>query len=736
MFTANSVLNTNEIEKKGRSSIFKYLPIAFVLVAGIAVSIVGKNLLDYKTESDRQAEFDKSVSSVMSRMENSLGEQEQTLTNLNELFKASVQVVRDVFELYSTVPAKSNPSILSIAYASNVKQSQLSDFIYYNRSERYYDYAIHPAGNRPEMEPVSYVIPYEKNSKLSGFDLLSNPVFADLVKRARTNKGIVVSPMFNFRGGDTNSIVLMIEAERHKEESAAGSAIGSDQTDESLFQTSSSKFDGVIFVELDAQKFFANTIGDSVGTDKNIVFDCLTTDLMNKTTKVFSSKNSSLIDPSYKQIVTTEKSIAVGNRTFTLRFANAPGFGSGMQAYMGWAVFGAGILSTLLFSGFLLSVITSKQRALALANRITASNRRILESSNDMIAVFDMSGVIKAINPAVNDILGYDAASIEQHHISAYLIGDGVNQELADKIKHATDETAFPYDVRMKALNGASRWISWSFTPSQKDGVIYAVGRDVTEAKIAEQQIKLKSKQVELAEQIALEANEFKSSFLMRLTDHLRDSLTDTLSGLHRISSQIDFSDEKQLKFLQLANHSSDQLFNIVNDLLDVAQDRDGTSADIKAFSIHDGIRSATDQLANEFAKGQNIRVIKEDIHPNLMIKGDSSLLSAALGRIFAVMSEGMSASIITINAEENTYESVVEIQILSMQNDLVAEMIKKYNVCSRNLIDSLHEDKENIMFRLGVASSQLRRISATMSVETLGSDGNVALITIPMAKQ
>ncbi|MBL7975244.1 MAG: CHASE domain-containing protein, partial [Candidatus Kapabacteria bacterium] len=225
----------------------KMLPIVLTVVAGVALSVIGMNLTNYKVESDRQIEFDKSVSSVLSRVQNATANQEQVVKNLDGLFAASVQVVRDVFELYSTVPAKSNPYILSIGYASKVTAQDADNFVYYNRSERYYDYQIKPSGTRSLYQPISYIVPFEQNAHLSGYDLLSNQTFSEIIQKAQTKKGLVCSPVFNFRGGDTNSIVLMQTVEKKKSASSL-------TPEETLFQTTSDMFDGIIYVELNATK--------------------------------------------------------------------------------------------------------------------------------------------------------------------------------------------------------------------------------------------------------------------------------------------------------------------------------------------------------------------------------------------------------------------------------------------------------------------------------------------------
>lgn len=728
MYTAHTMQEDNSKKLLSRIPFKKVIPALIVLIAGTGLSYVAKNLMDYKVHSDRQVEFDKSVSSVVSRLESGVTNQQQVVTNLNGLFAASVQVVRDVFELYSTVPARSNPYILSVGYASRVKQDQVENFCFYNRSERYFNYKVFPEGNRPQYEPITYIVPYETNAHLSGFDLLSNPISAEVVNRAQSKKGIVSSQLFNFRGGDTTSLFLVQTVEKKKNTDSASA-------DDMLFMTAGDRFDGIIFVEIDAKRFFHSIIGDTVGSDKNIVFECFEKDEAGKERSIYSSPNKALIGAGYTKIIGAEKEVNIGDRTLLIRFSNAPGFGTGLQAYLGWMTLGAGVITTLVLVGFLISVITSKQRAMNLADRITANNRRILESSNDIIGVMDMSGIWKTVNPAIVNTLGYDLPEIENKHIAKFLVGDGVNEALYTAIENAVDEKAFSFDVQMKTKANDIRWISWSFTLSKTDNVIYAVGRDVTEAKKAEDDIKLKSKQVEYAEQVAIEANEHKSTFMLRLTDHLRDSLSDTLQGLHKISMQIDYSDDKQIQFLQLANHSSDQLFNIVNDLMDVAQDKGNSTTDIQVLYLARIINEAQGDLADFVRDSRVVEILTAGIQPELKVKADAKLLGNAMSQLFATLSEGQKHCKIQIYAQENYYENVLELQIMAPANETISSMIKRYNISTGNFIENLKFDVDNILFRLGVAASQLRRMNGNMSAESMDEEGNVVLITLPMPK-
>ncbi len=727
MYTAQSVDHDPTTKSLMRRIPIRRLVLPFiVLVIGVGLSITAKKLVDYKVQADLQMEFDKSVNSLYSRAQSGFSKQEQVLHNLDGLFKASVQVVRDVFELYSTIPANSEPGILSIAYANRVSQSQLSDLVLYNKSEGYMNYQVHPLGQRSVYEPVSYVVPADRNKHICGLDLLSNPYFADAILRAHANNRFAATPTFKFRGGDTSSLVLMKAVEKKKSASAMSSEA------DMLMSKAGDRFDGIVYVELDVKAFMHGIIGDTVGSDKNIVYEFKTADLNGQAQSVYQSPNyaSSLSSPA---LLSTERTFGFGDKSYIVSFRNSPSLGNGFQSNLGWITLASGLLLSLALFGFLFSVVSSHHRAMQLADNITARNRRILELSRDIIATMSQQGVWQAVNPAVYTILGYETEEFENRHISQFFVNNAEFETLLPQLLTSDTERDVNFDVAMKTKSGEVRWISWCFTSVPSEQNIYCNGRDITDARAAEEQIKLKSKQLAIAEQQAVEASEFKSTFMIKLTDRVRGSLADSLMNLHKISSNMDFTDDNQLQFLKLANQSSDQLYNIVSDLLEVARGTAG-SFDQHCATVIQCLQQTQHNL-REQSSARAASIITTGLQSDQAVAVDPEILSTAFTNVIAALSEGSVAPTVEVVAEENTVEGVLELQLLAPANEHVSSMIEQYNSSLNNLIDDLHLDQDNIMFRLGVAASQFRRMNCSVSIASLGVDGNVVLLTIPAVK-
>ncbi len=726
MYTAHSVENSETAGALKKLPPLKRLitPI-IVLIVGIGLSVTAMQLVELKVHTDLQMEFDRSVGSLSSRAESGFAKQEQVLHNLDGLFKASVQVVRDVFELYSTIPAKSEPGILSIAYANEVSHAQLPDLVLYNRSEGNLGYKVYPAGDREHYVPVSYIVPFEQNARISGFDLNSNPFFAEAIKQAQTQHGMASTPVFSYRGGDTMSLVLLTSVAKKKSNSTADAAL------DMLMGRPGDKFDGVVYVELDVRRFLHGAIGDTVGSDKNIVYTLTTKDLNGSDQEAYRSPNYSAAAHS-GILLNTEKSFTFGNRTFTLHMANSNALGGGIQSSLPWLTLGVGILLTLALCGFLLSIVTSHERALSLADRITSSNRRILELSRDMIATMSKQGIWLSVNPAIQHILGYGEQEFLNHHFSQFLVDQKEYDHLLPMLLSSGGAKDYSLEVQMRSKSGEVRWISWTFTAAGEEQVMYCNGRDVTQAKAAEAQIKLKSKQLEVAEQLAHESSEFKSTFMINLTERVRGSLADSLMNLHKISANMDYEDERQLQFLKLANQSSDQMYTIVSDLLEVAK---GTSMqdDERETQLLACLSSASKELRKNHESAP-VNVLTSSINPEYTIRADQELMTTALHHLMGALCEGSAETMIQCAVEENPVEHVLEVQILASANAKVERMIRHFNASTNNLIDELEHDEDNIMFRLGVAASQFRRMNCNISIGSIGEEGNVVMITIPSA--
>jgi PAS domain S-box-containing protein len=105
----------------------------------------------------------------------------------------------------------------------------------------------------------------------------------------------------------------------------------------------------------------------------------------------------------------------------------------------------------------------------------TQERDRIWNNTRDLFAVVDGQGVFRAVNPAWGRMLGYGDDEVLGCNFRDLVHAD----DLAVGIATAPDgEAPSGFDARIRAKDGAWRWVNWTVIPEGSD--YYAIGRDVT----------------------------------------------------------------------------------------------------------------------------------------------------------------------------------------------------------------------------------------------------------------
>ncbi|MES2764520.1 MAG: CHASE domain-containing protein [Bacteroidota bacterium] len=689
-------------------SISKTYPAYLVLFIGLIASASIWYLVKQKIDSDRRVAFDKSVTSVMSRLENGYREHEQVLRSINGLYDGYIQVVRDVFELYASIPAKTYSSIISADYVPFVTDARKDEFIFYAQSERYVNYAIIPEGNRKIYYPIEYIVPFEKNTHRSGYDLATLPVVLKTFEQAKKRKAYTATPFFNIRP-DTVGFMLTTP----------------------VFKNNSKELDGIVLLEIEADRFFKDALANSAGSDTLVAFQCYAPFEENAKERVVFTSGKSLKAGEDQTVPLHEtRYFTVGDKKLRVEFDSAANAGGFFQRFLPLLSLLVSVITSFILAGLMLSMTTSRARALDLADRMTRSQRRIVDSSKDIIAVMELDGTWKTMNPASIAMLGYSPEELIGRPITEFFKNPEDISVFKEVIEKSQDEVATAMDVETVTQTGEVRWLSWNFTVSHADKLVYCVGRDVTMQKLAEEQIRLKGRQVELAENFALEASEFKSGFMIKLGHELRNSLTGIIGYLQLLSQQVFKTKEEEMDFITMAQQSSEELYETVTDMVDMAESEISQSS----VQIRDTMFSQVIQSIQQDLNSSPNPVLLKISGDEVVVNADQWLLQSALSEIIKALLEGSTAKTIEIIIVPNSYEQSAEIQILAPANEHVSQMLGLLKKGKNTLLESLESDEYSVLFRLAVGASIIRRMSGTAAFEALDeNDGNVVMITLPL---
>lgn len=128
-------------------------------------------------------------------------------------------------------------------------------------------------------------------------------------------------------------------------------------------------------------------------------------------------------------------------------------------------------------------------------SRIEAAQKevaRVYELSADMIGSADFSGFFLDLNPAWERTLGWTVEELKAKPFIEFVHPDDRQRTLDEYVAQLSEERSFiQFTNRCLHKNGGYRWLAWNATPVVAEERTYFVVRDVTENRLAEEQIKL-----------------------------------------------------------------------------------------------------------------------------------------------------------------------------------------------------------------------------------------------------
>jgi PAS domain S-box-containing protein len=123
---------------------------------------------------------------------------------------------------------------------------------------------------------------------------------------------------------------------------------------------------------------------------------------------------------------------------------------------------------------------------------------RLFEITPDMLCVATMDGYFKIINPAFEHNLGYSLDELKEKPFLDFIHPEDLPATLKEMEKLGQGEVTLFFENRYLCKDGTYKWLAWTSHPDLKEGLLYAVAREVTQRK--QQIISLEGERTELEE--------------------------------------------------------------------------------------------------------------------------------------------------------------------------------------------------------------------------------------------
>jgi PAS domain S-box-containing protein len=131
------------------------------------------------------------------------------------------------------------------------------------------------------------------------------------------------------------------------------------------------------------------------------------------------------------------------------------------------------------------------------AGAISSSSSALFDKfflfSKDLVCLADMDGRFKKVNRSLVDLLGYSEVDLLDESFINFIHPHDTQilPDITAFINSANSNNAF--ECRFYCHNGSIKWLSWSMTVLNDDKMLLAIGRDITDKKQFEEELKGKS---------------------------------------------------------------------------------------------------------------------------------------------------------------------------------------------------------------------------------------------------
>jgi PAS domain S-box-containing protein len=248
--------------------------------------------------------------------------------------------------------------------------------------------------------------------------------------------------------------------------------------------------------------------------------------------------------------------------------------------------------------------------------------------SKDLMVVAGFDGYFHLVNPAWQATFGWNPEEMRSRPWLEFVHPDDVERTVAAG-RRLTERhlEVQSFDNRYRTRDGSYRWLRWTAVPSPEGSAIYAVARDVTEAREAEDRIRHLARDLEAKIAELSAANRELEAFSWSVSHDLRAPLR-SIDGFSRalLEDHADRLDEDGRDALHRVRAATVRMGGLIDDLLTLSRI---TRSEMTRGPVD--LSALAAQVSADLRAAEPSRDVVFSIAPGLVVEGDARLLDVLL---------------------------------------------------------------------------------------------------------
>ncbi len=379
------------------------------------------------------------------------------------------------------------PGINGMGYIAYVREPELPAFLAETRADGAPTFDLRPAGQRLDYMPIKYIEPLEENQQAVGYDIGSEPKRRAAAESARDSGLATLTARITLVQDPRvySAALFLLPVYR------SGAPLQTPAERRAALQ-------GWVYEPFRIADVMAGAVHPE-GADIDFeIFDGATPS--RETLLHDDDADLHATDPEYRCTFKQNESLTVGGRTWTIHFTTRPAFDRLSDRSKHVFIFVGGLCISLLVFGITRALATTHERALEMAEEMTARLRvqeRALISSHAGILITDArqpDNPVIYVNPAMEMISGYSAAEFRGRNCR-FLQGPETEAAELNRLRRAlADGANCQVVLRNRRKDGTVFWNELSVAPVRDEAgqITHFVGiaEDITERKRAEAEVR------------------------------------------------------------------------------------------------------------------------------------------------------------------------------------------------------------------------------------------------------